>query len=56
MVRPGQTYEWLGTTLLVLTVAKNGKWAEVFVTQPQGASWIKKQPLPLPDVAVLVGT
>ena len=34
-----------GATIEVFRAAKDGSWADIFVMQPHGAWWTKRQPL-----------
>lgn len=45
--KSGETYETPDATcrIWVRRVASTGAWADVVVTQPNGASWKKRQPL-----------
>lgn len=46
--KTGQTYETPGGDRVhVIRVARNGQWADTRVTQPDGATWTKRQPLVL---------
>lgn len=43
----GDRFTVMGTTAEVVKVGR--KYATLKVTQPHGASWTKRQPLPIPD-------
>lgn len=54
-VKRWQEYEWKGCHLLVIRVAEDQSWADIFVYQrDSGATWCKRQPLPLPPEAQLI--
>lgn len=44
----GDRYRAMGAQVEVRRVDKQGRWADVKVTQYNGASWTKRQPLPFP--------
>jgi hypothetical protein len=48
VVKSGDRFAWAFHSIVVNRVARNGSWADVTVTQPFGASWNKRQPLPFP--------
>jgi plasmid maintenance system antidote protein VapI len=45
-VKKGDRFAAMGAVAEVLRAG--AKWADIKVTQPHGASWTKRQPLPLP--------
>jgi hypothetical protein len=47
VVRKGDRFTAMGADVEVLRVGRS--WADVKVTQPHGAHWNKRQPLPFPD-------
>lgn len=51
----GDVYEWLGVTVTVQRLAKDGTWADLSCAL-DGHTWTKRQPLPLPAEAELVAT
>lgn len=53
-VKKGDQFAWMGTKLTVRSVARDGSYANVLVQQQGGASWTKRQPLPLPADAVRI--
>jgi hypothetical protein len=46
-IRKGDRYwsETMRATIYVTRVSKAGAWADIFVEQPGGACWAKRQPL-----------
>lgn len=50
-VAKGRRYRWMGKDLRILRVARDGTWCDVRVTQADGATWTRRQPLPLPHEA-----
>jgi hypothetical protein len=56
-LRHGQVYDWNGVTFVVKRVSRDPykPWADIACTGPGGASWKKRQPLPLPAGSKLIG-
>jgi hypothetical protein len=51
----GERYVWgdnpdTRVTMTVLRVAKNKSWADIRCEQPNGATWVKRQPTPIPGM------
>lgn len=47
-VKPQRGYVYKtddGARISITRVARDGSWADIIVTQPNGASWVKRQPL-----------
>lgn len=44
----GDLFEWQDHAVIVTRVAKDGTWADIRVHHPFGATWTKRQPLPIP--------
>lgn len=56
VVFKGQVYEWENIDFRVIRVARDGSWADIRCYQPEtGVFWSKRQPLPLPNDAILTG-
>lgn len=54
-VAKGQWYRWMGCDCYVMRVAKDWSWADLWAKQATGLSWSKRQKLPLPAEAKLIG-
>jgi hypothetical protein len=51
----GQVYDWNGVSFQVTRISAAHGWADIRCTDAGGASWAKRQPLPLPADSRLAG-
>lgn len=51
----GHVWQFENVTAVVRRVARDGSWADLHCSQPNGSYWSKRQPLPFPDGFVFVG-
>lgn len=47
----GDRFTWMGSEVTVLRVSRDGTWADIDCKPVVGASWTKRQPLPMPEEA-----